>query len=141
AIAEKFGAQSYDAIDKFVAANLDLVIEVATIEVVQNTALKVLENDIPLIVSSIGAFSDEKFLNEVKQTSEQHNANVFIPSGAVGGLDILQSANVLHGLESVQLTTRKPAYSLQGAENIVTEKVVFEGPAKEAIDLYPRNMN
>lgn len=141
AIAEKFGAQSYATIEGFVEANLDLVIEVATIEVVKNTALKVLKNDIPLIVSSIGAFSDIEFLNEVKRTSAQHNVNVYIPSGAVGGLDVLQSANVLHGLQSVQLTTRKPAHSLQGAENITTEKIVFEGPAKEAIDLYPRNMN
>lgn len=141
AIAEKFGAQSYATIENFVEANLDLVIEVATIEVVKNTALKILKNDIPLIVSSIGAFSNAEFLNEVKRTCAQHNANVFIPSGAVGGLDVLQSANVLHGLQSVQLTTRKPAYSLQGAASIATEKIVFEGPAKEAIDLYPRNMN
>lgn len=141
AIAEQFGAQSYESIDDFVAANLDIVIEVATIEVVKNAAVKVLKNNTPLIVSSIGAFSDADFLNEVKETSERHNVNVFVPSGAVGGLDVLQSANVLQGLKSVQLTTRKPSHTLQGAENIATEKVVFEGRAKEAIDLYPRNMN
>lgn len=141
AIAQKYNAQSYETIESFVEADLDLVIEVATIEVVKNTAISILKNDIPLIVSSIGAFSDDYFLKQVKQTSAQYNTNIYIPSGAVGGLDILQSANVLNGLQSVQLTTRKPAHSLQGAEEISAEKVVFEGPAKEAIALYPRNMN
>lgn len=140
-IAEKYDAKSYKTIEAFVQADLDLIVEVATIEVVKDTAINILKNGIPLIVSSIGAFSEGKFLQQVKRTSAQYKTNVFIPSGAVGGLDLLQSANILNGLQSVQLTTRKPAHSLQGAENITASKVVFEGSAKEAVELYPRNMN
>lgn len=141
AIAERYGAKSYERFESFIEADLDLVVEVATIEVVKETALTVLERGIPFIVSSIGAFSDDSFLRYVKQSSAQHNTEVYIPSGAVGGLDVIQSANVLGRLQSVQLITRKPAHSLPGAENITVEKTVFAGTAKEAIELYPRNMN
>lgn len=141
AIAEKYGAQSYETLESFVEADLDLVIEVATIEVVKDATITVLENKLPLIISSIGAFSDPQFLEQVKQTCEAHDTYVYIPSGAVGGLDVLKSANALNGLKSVQLTTRKPAHSLTGAEQIAEEKIVFDGNAKNAIELYPRNMN
>lgn len=141
AIAKKYGAKSYERLESFVEVDLDLVIEVATIEVVERAAISVLEKGIPLIVSSIGAFSDESFLQAVKETSDRKKTHVYIPSGAVGGLDLLQSANVLSGLESVQLTTRKPAHSLAGAEETSDEKIVFQGAAKDAIARYPRNMN
>jgi len=140
-IAESYGAKSYASLESFLEADLDLVVEVATIEVVHASALTVLEKRLPLIVSSIGAFSERKFLQAVQEKCTNCETEVYIPSGAVGGLDLIQSANVLGGLESVQLMTRKPAHSLQGAENIVKEKVVFEGTAHEAIMLYPRNMN
>lgn len=140
-IASQYDAEAYESFDDFLEADLDLVVEVATIELVEQTALQVLEKGLPLIVSSIGAFSDPSLLQAIKRMSEKKETNIYIPSGAVGGLDILQSSNVLKGLQSVQLTTRKPAYSLTGAEKITEELVVFEGKAKDAIAKYPRNMN
>lgn len=97
-IAKKFGANSYDTFKNFLTADLDLVVEVATIEVIKEFTIPILERKIPLIVSSIGAFSDMKFLNKVKSISQENNVHVYIPSGAVGGLDVIQSANVLNGL-------------------------------------------
>lgn len=140
-IAEEFGAHSYKTIEDFLTAGLDLVVEVATIEVVKGFTIAILERKLPLIVSSIGAFSDAHFLERVKQKSREKNVHVYIPSGAVGGLDVIQSANVLNGLQRVELTTRKPVSTLNGAEDMSQEKVIFSGQAKEAIQLYPRNMN
>lgn len=140
-IANKYGAKSFATIEAFLQEDLDIVVEVATIEVVKRTAISVLENKLPLIVSSIGVFSDYSFLQETKKLSRKNNVHIYIPSGAIGGLDILQSANVLDGLQSVQLITRKPAHSLSGAGHINGEEVVFSGRAKEAIERYPRNMN
>lgn len=140
-IAKKFGANSYDTFKNFLTADLDLVVEVATIEVIKEFTIPILERKIPLIVSSIGAFSDMKFLNKVKSISQENNVHVYIPSGAVGGLDVIQSANVLNGLREVELITRKPASTLDGSEHMDKEKVVFSGQAKDAIQLFPRNMN
>lgn len=140
-IANEYGATSYETVEKFAEADLDLVVEVATIEVVQRAALPLIKQHIPLVVSSIGAFSNVAFLTEVKKATKTYGTPIYIPSGAVGGLDLLQSANVTGGLQSVQLTTRKPANSLDGAEQLTEEKIIFEGAAKDAIALYPRNMN
>lgn len=140
-IAKKYGAKCFSSIESFLKADIDLVVEVATIEAVQQFALPIIKRKLPLIISSIGAFSERKFLEQVTLASKTNNVHVYIPSGAVGGLDALQSANVLAGLKQVELITRKPAHSLHGAEHITKEKVVFSGKANEAIQLYPRNMN
>lgn len=140
-IAEQYNATSYKTVGELLKSDLDLIVEVATIEVVRQYALQVIDHGIPLIVSSIGAFSDEVFWQQLKEKSEEKLTKVYIPSGAVGGLDLLQSAKVTDGLKSVTLTTRKPAHSLQGAEEVKEEQVLFEGKAKDVIARYPRNMN
>lgn len=140
-IATQYNATSYKTVEELLKSDLDLLVEVATIEVVRQYALQVIDHGIPLIVSSIGAFSDEVFWQQLKEKSEEKLTKVYIPSGAVGGLDLLQSAKVTDGLKSVTLTTRKPAHSLQGAEEVKEEQVLFEGKAKDVIARYPRNMN
>lgn len=140
-IATQYNATSYKTVEELLKSDLDLLVEVATIEVVKQYALQVIDHGIPLIVSSIGAFSDEDFWQQLKEKSEEKLTKVYIPSGAVGGLDLLQSAKVIGGLKSVTLTTRKPAHSLQGAEEVTEERILFEGKAKDVIARYPRNMN
>jgi aspartate dehydrogenase len=61
-----------------------------------------------------------------------------VPSGAVGGLDAVQSLAVA-GLDEVHLVSRKPPAGL-GME-LDEEKVLFEGTAAEVIKLYPKNVN
>jgi aspartate dehydrogenase len=63
---------------------------------------------------------------------------VHVPSGALGGLDALQ-ALALAGLDEVRLTTRKPPRGL--GLDVAVETVVFEGSAREAIALFPANVN
>jgi|SRR5690625_2667523 len=140
-VAASYRTRAYRTIDSFLEANLDLVVEVATIEAVQQTALTILNDKIPLILSSIGALSDQSFLESLKDACYKSQVHLYIPSGAIGGLDILQSANVLKGLKEVQLTTRKPADSLIDGVEMAEEKLVFYGKAKDAIAKFPRNMN
>ncbi len=139
-IAEQYKAKACQTVEELLQEELDLVVEVATIEAVEAYGLKVIEQGIPLIVSSIGAFSDVDFWTQVKEKSEATDTNVYIPSGAVGGLDLLQSAQVIDGLRSVTLTTRKPVHSL-GVGEKTEPSILFEGKAEEVIRQYPRNMN
>lgn len=87
-IAQKYGAVVYDTVEELLECELDLVVEVATIELVKEEALSVLQKGIPLIVSSIGAFAEDNFLTKVKDSCQKNETHVYIPSGAVGGLDI-----------------------------------------------------
>jgi aspartate dehydrogenase len=73
-----------------------------------------------------------------------------VPSGAIGGLDILKGARI-GGLEECRLTTTKPPRALKGAPGIMelgidldaidSPTVVFEGPANQAVRLFPKNVN
>src|SRR5690606_39215010 len=82
----------------------------------------------------------EELLTGLNNLADEFNRRLYLPSGAIGGLDLLQNAQVLGTVTSVSLTTRKPAKSLI-EETIEEEKVIFEGNATEAIRLYPKNMN
>src|SRR5699024_2391879 len=88
----------------------------------------------------IGAFKDEVFLQEMEQIAKAHHKQIHLPSGAIGGLDLLQSANALGGLHKVSITTRKSPASL-GLESIISEKVLYEGSARNAIEQFPKNVN
>lgn len=140
-IALEYGANSYDDVESFLASDLDLVVEVATIEFIKEVALDVVSKEIDLVVSSIGAFGDENFLNQVINASNESGVNIYIPSGAIGGLDILKSAKALGDLGNVQITTRKPPSALSGMEDVTVEKEAFKGTAAKAIELFPKNMN
>ncbi|MER1990750.1 MAG: aspartate dehydrogenase domain-containing protein, partial [Solibacillus isronensis] len=93
-----------------------------------------------VVVISIGALVDEELLTELNSLANEYNRRLYLPSGAVGGLDLLQNAHALGTVTSVELTTRKPASSLV-EETIEEAKVIFEGNATEAIRCYPKNMN
>lgn len=54
-------------------------------------------------------------------------------------MDAIQAASIMGGLESVTLMTRKPAKAL-GVES-EDKFVLFDGPAKEAIQQFPQNAN
>lgn len=99
-----------------------------------------------LIMSVGGLIGKEKLLAQ----AAAKGVRVYIPSGAVSGIDGLKSA-MAGGVDSVTLTTRKPPKGLVGApylkENCIDlsdikgETIVFEGSADEAVKGFPQNVN
>lgn len=69
---------------------------------------------------------------------EQPGPVIHVPSGALGGLDAVAAMGVA-GLDEVTLTTRKPPRSL--GLDVKEETVLFEGPACDVIEKYPKNVN
>ncbi len=134
-----FGVDFYTDLQVFLQAPVDIVVEAVTIEAARLFLKDVVASQKNLVVSSIGVFKDAGFLDEVTALAEANGTNIFLPSGAIGGLDVLQSAKAAGGLERVQLTTRKSPASL-GIET-VEEKVIFEGSAYEAVEQFPKNIN
>lgn len=128
----------------------DLVIEAASQKAVAQHALDVLRSGKDLMVMSVGAFSDEKLSSSVRRASERSGRKVYIPSGAVLGIDGVKAA-VLGEIEEVILTTRKPpaalvysAYLQKRGIDLAGLKeplVVFEGPAREAVRAFPESVN
>ncbi|MFH1777920.1 MAG: aspartate dehydrogenase domain-containing protein [Candidatus Omnitrophota bacterium] len=125
----------------------DFIIEAASISAAQNLIALLLKYEKDALIMSVGAaLAKKKELSFLKQKG----VNVYFPSGAICGIDGLRAA-ALDDILTVTLITRKPIKGLEAAPYIVcnkikldqikTEKVVFQGSAKEAIKAFPKNIN
>ncbi|MGB6407610.1 MAG: aspartate dehydrogenase [Planococcus donghaensis] len=138
-LSKKYDVSFYTDLQEFLNTPLDIVVEASTIEAASLYVEDVVAQKKDLVVSSIGVFKDSAFLDKVQKMAASSGTTVFLPSGAIGGLDVLQSAKAAGGLKQVQITTRKSPASL-GIESD-EEKVVFEGTAYQAVEKFPKNTN
>jgi len=126
----------------------DLLVECAGHSAVEEHVLPALARGIPAIVASIGAFSHPEMAQHINDAALAGNTQVHLVSGAIGGIDALAAARV-GGLDEVVYSGRKPPLAWQGtpAEQCcdlaaVNEAIcIFEGNAREAARLYPKNAN
>lgn len=137
---QKYQIDVFTDFQDFIDQDLDLVIEAATIQAVKEYTAQILTRKIDLLLISIGAFADSNFYREVKQLCDTFNTSVYLPSGAIGGLDILKAAKSVGELSSVSITTRKPPQALTDPL-LKEETILFEGSAKDAIARFPKNVN
>ena len=128
----------------------DLVVEAASQRAVPAIARATLVKGKSLMIMSVGALADLEFYKEVKKLAIEHGSKVYIPSGAISGLDGLKSASI-GTIRKVTLTTTNNPSGLEGApyikENNIDLKaltgarVIFEGTAAEAVKAFPANVN
>ena len=90
-----------------------------------------------VMVMSVGALADPKLLGKMLSAAKKYSRKIYIPSGAIGGVDAISSAD--GKINSVLLETVKDPKSLGREDKKRT--VVFEGSAREACRLYPKNVN
>jgi aspartate dehydrogenase len=130
--------------------HVDLVVECASQRAVYEVVPAALHARCDLMIMSVGALVDETLRNMVFNLAKQYECKVYLPSGAITGLDGLKSAATAK-IYSVTLTTQKPPHSLAGApyiiqnnidiERITSKKTLFEGTANEAVKAFPTNVN
>ena len=129
-------------------ARPDLMVECAGHGAIEEHVLPALARGIPAVVASIGALSAPGMAERVQAAAEAGQTQVQLLSGAIGGIDALAAARV-GGLESVVYTGHKPPLAWSGtpAEQVcdlaaLTQAFcIFEGTAREAAQLYPKNAN
>ncbi|HEY1287182.1 MAG TPA: aspartate dehydrogenase [Burkholderiales bacterium] len=126
----------------------DLVIECAGQGAVAQYAERIVSAGADLMTISMGAFADAALLERVKAAAQATGAQVIIPAGAIGALDLL--AAVRHeGIERVVFRSSKPPKAWLGtaAEKAVDLAAVhepvcfFKGNARDAARSYPMNAN
>src|SRR5699024_11992573 len=110
-LSEKYAFRVYYELDKFLASDVDIVVECANVEVVKKYARQIIKQK-DLFLISVGAFADPVLYEDLQSTAERNHRKVYLPSVAIGGLDVLRAAHVLGGLDAVKLVTRKPAETL-----------------------------
>lgn len=128
---------------------VDIVVEAASQDAVRNHALSIIQNRRDLLIMSVGALLDESVLEILLDACREFKKKIYLPSGAIAGLDALKS--VRGELESVTLTTTKNPKSLRGAkffeisgmdaDSIKEKTTLFDGTAKDAVGLFPANIN
>ena len=123
----------------------DLVIEAAGVGVSAGIARKaILHRKDVLIMSTGGLLKNSSLFKQAKSKGR----NVYIPSGAICGMDGLKAAGIGR-IKKVALTTRKPPRGLKGApyfkdlniDSIKKETIIYNGNAEEAIKYFPKNIN
>lgn len=130
--------------------SVDLVIESASQNAVRLFVPRALEAGCDVMILSVGALADEELRKNLFRLAQQNNCKLYFPSGAVVGIDGINSASAAE-ISSVTLTTRKPPSGLAGApyvvckgielEKIEKETLLFEGSASEAVKAFPANVN
>lgn len=138
ALAQRSEGIAYDSFDAFVGADVDLIVEAASNVAVRAHGEVVLASGKDLVVMSVGALGDRAFLARLRQIARETRHRIYIPSGAVMGLDNLKVGRI-GGIDTVLLRTTKSPASL-GLE--VSERaLVFRGRADECVQAYPKNVN
>jgi len=138
AVAGLADAEATTTIEDILNSNVDLVVEAASQEAVRLHGIDIIESGKSLMIMSVGSLADEELLEKMLDAAKEKGVKIYVPSGAIGGLDAIASASI-GGLEDVTLSTTKSPKSL-GLKT--TEKsVVYEGTADEAVKLYPANIN
>lgn len=117
---------------------VDIVFEGASHQAVTSFAQQILSAGKDLILMSVGALFDADFQKKLITIAYKKNCKIYIPSGAVCGIDGIISAKNSQ-LNEVTLVTTKPPESF--GKKLSERTVLFKGTAREAVKKFPANIN
>jgi aspartate dehydrogenase len=153
ALKEKVGIPQIYATEKIMdllQQDLDLVVEAANQSVVERYAEEVLKAGKNLLVMSVGALRNQNLFSRLETIARTLDIKIFIPSGAICGLDGVSSA-AIEDIMSAEITSTKNPKSLEGAPYLIknnvdlsrlqSPSVIYEGTAREAAEEFPKNVN
>ena len=125
----------------------DFVIEAAHPDAVKKISTEVFKAKKNLLIMSIGGLLKNP---EILVQAQKKRINLYLPSGAIAGIDALKAANS-GKISLVTLVTSKPPQALLGApylskkkidlSRIKKKRIIFNGNAEEAIKGFPANIN
>jgi aspartate dehydrogenase len=126
----------------------DLVVEAAGRDAVAPWGRAALTLGRDFAVSSTSAFADPTLLADLTALAERGNAQLFIPPGALGGIDALAAARRI-GLAEVEHRIIKPprawmgtkAEALCALDTLTGACAFFSGTAAQAAAAFPQNAN
>ncbi|WP_292425754.1 aspartate dehydrogenase [Methanoregula sp.] len=130
--------KAYGDFAAFLDADTDLVVEAASVSAARAHAREVLLNKKNLVIMSVGALTDPVFKDDLVATARKTGTKIYIPSGAIFGLDNLKIGQI-SPITKLLLKTTKSPQSL--GLTATTRQRIFSGKAHDCIKSYPKNVN
>lgn len=134
-----------ESMDDFARFKPDLVVEAAHPDAVRQFAEIVLRQK-DLMIMSVSALVDTRLETAIRRVCQDHGTSLYIPHGAVLGLDGLKDG--LSVWEQITITMKKNPQNLNfsavpeiRSEEITEETVLYDGPTRGILPLYPKNVN
>lgn len=122
----------------------DMVVEAVSPSIVKQVLDKCIKEKTHLMVMSVAGIVENIDL------IDKLTARLFIPSGAICGIDGIKAA-AIEEIESVTITTTKNPQGLKGAPYVIDNNInlsdikekttIYEGTAIDAIKKFPKNIN
>ena len=150
---EKYGEIDHSSLmttslDTFLANAPGLVLEAAGQPALRTYGEAVLARGCDLLVTSIGAFTDEGFYERLVATAEANGARLLLASGALPAVDWLASVAPA-GVHHVRVTQCKPikswiqtpAREMVDLTSLSEPTPFFKGTAREAASRFPKSSN
>jgi aspartate dehydrogenase len=130
--------------------NSDLIVETASQAAVLEYVPKALDMGKNVLVMSVGAFVEDDFKEKCRILAKQKGCKVYIPSGAVCGIEGICAAAISE-IDEVIIMSYKPPEAFKDVKYLKDKgidinaikrpKVIFNGHAKEAVKYFPKNVN
>lgn len=136
---------------KAAVSNAELIFEATQLTGMKEIAEECLNQGKDLFVMSVGGLI---FYPEILERAERSRCKISFPSGGIAGLDGIKALK-LSGIESMTLKSTKPLKALVSSqgfgeylksknkkiEDIIERVTIFDGSVKEAVPLFPQNVN
>ncbi|RLB02102.1 MAG: hypothetical protein DRG83_09075 [Deltaproteobacteria bacterium] len=122
----------------------DLVLEAAHPNVVREHACFILRHS-DLMIMSVTALADPVMLETIRQTCERFGKALYIPHGAIVGLDALIEGREVW--DEVTITMKKNPNNIDFSQanvdpdRIKSETILYDGPTATICPLFPKNVN
>ncbi len=129
---------AFEDFDSFISADVDIVVEAASVSAVKIYAEPVLSHHKDLVIMSVGALADTIFRDKIQKTAIRFGQRIHIPSGAIFGLDNLKIGRISEISRLLLRTTKSPASLGITAD---ARRLIFSGKANECIKAFPKNVN
>jgi aspartate dehydrogenase len=117
---------------------VDVVFEAASQIAVEQYAEQVINAGRDLVLMSVGSLLNKSFKDKLEKIARSKKCKIYLPSGAVCGIDGILSASI-DVIDEVTLVTTKPPESL--GKKINKRQFIFQGYAREAVKKFPMNIN
>lgn len=132
------GAEVYSDFSSFVGADMDIIVEAASVAAVRELAGEILSAGKDLVILSVGALADRPFRDRITALAREKGRRIHIPSGAILGLDNLKVGQIVPMKRLLLRTTKSPeSLNIRAGQRMM----IFSGKANDCIRKFPKNIN